>query len=370
MASLSLALPAFPGAQGAGADTVGGRGGNVYFVDNLQPNGVGSFQNAVDGVNEPRIVIFRVSGAIPLAHDLTIDKPYLTVAGQTAPGDGICITDYAVLIARTHDVIIRHMRFRPGDVSGTCPVTSPQVWGGDALSIDGAYNIIIDHCSLSWAPDELMHIYDGGAGYDCTNVTLSWSILSESLHDSVHTEGPHGCGLLIKTDGGYVTAHHNLIAHNDTRNPRTGSSPTGSSTYRNYIDFRNNVVYNWGDFSGHGGGSSEYASMNYVGNWVDAGPSTYDNSTTIFRSNCTKSSTSSRYQIYKDDTNYANYLMGRRTRAGRPTRITKRSSQRPFRSRATGYSRSPRPTARRPRRTSWPAPVPAPCRATRLTPAP
>src|SRR5687767_7277684 len=102
MARISHALAAFPGAEGAGSTTVGGRGGTIYFVDNLNPNGLGSFQNAVDGVNEPRIVIFRVSGTIHLAHDLTIDKPYLTIAGQTAPGDGICIKGYAVIIGRTH----------------------------------------------------------------------------------------------------------------------------------------------------------------------------------------------------------------------------------------------------------------------------
>jgi hypothetical protein len=271
------------------------------IVDNLNPNGAGSFQNAVDGLNVPRIVVFRVSGVINLAHDLTIDKPYLTIAGQTAPGSGICIKGYAVLIGRTHDIVIRHIRFRPGDLSGAVPAN----WGGDSLSIDASYNVIIDHCSMSWSIDENTHIYAGSStDPDTTNVTMQYCIFAEPLNDSFHIDGPHGCNLLIRTDGGSISIHHNLLAHGDVRNPRLGSD-IADSTHRTLLDFRNNVIYNWGDSSGHGGGKNEYASMNYVGNWVQSGPSTYDNTSTLFYSGVTDPTKADRYQIYKSD-NYLN----------------------------------------------------------------
>ncbi len=302
LAGISFALPAFPGAEGAGSDTVGGRGGQVFIVDNLNPNGAGSFQNAVDGLNVPRIVVFRTSGIIYLAHDLTIDKPYLTVAGQTAPGSGICIKGYAVMLGRTHDIVIRHIRFRPGDISGNVP----SIWNGGSLPIDACYNILIDHCSMSWSVDENTHIYGGSStDPDTTNITMQYCIFSEPLNDSNHADGPHGCNLLIRTDGGTVSIHHCLFVHGDARNPRLGSD-TSDPTHRTLLDFRNNVIYNWGDSSGHGGGKNEYTSMNYIGNWVKSGPSTYDHTNLFFYSGVTDPTKADRYQIYKSD----NYLNG------------------------------------------------------------
>jgi len=292
----AAAQKAFPGAEGAGADTRGGRGGQVLFVTNLNNAGPGSFREAVE-THGPRTVIFHVSGIIDLSSSLTIDKPYLTVAGQTAPGDGICFRGNQITI-RTHDVILRHLRFRPGDIGGAVP----QDWPGDALALEGARNVIVDHCSFSWAVDECVQIYAGGPDdEDTTHITFQWNIISEPLRDSTHAEGPHGANLLIRTDGGDVSIHHNLLAHGDTRNPRVGSD-TDDPTHRTRLDFRNNIIYNWGDVNGAGGGRREWADINYIGNWVQTGPSTTDDVDIIFKSGVgANHPTSDNYRIYQVD---------------------------------------------------------------------
>jgi pectate lyase len=245
--------PAFPGAEGFGARTPGGRGGRVLIVRTLDDSGPGSLREALTAKG-PRIVLFRVGGLIALASPIEIAEPYLTIAGQSAPGDGICLRGHGIVI-RTHDVVVRHMRLRPGDVSGT------EV---DGLSIGGgAHDVIVDHCSAGWSVDESLSL----AG-DVRDVTVQWSLIAEALNRSVHHKGEHGYGSLMRANGG-VTLHHTLWAHNDARNPRLGDNylrppfPT--------FDVRNNVIYDYGRVCS--GMTGDRLSANYVANYIRPGPS-------------------------------------------------------------------------------------------------
>jgi pectate lyase len=258
-------IPAFPGAEGFGAQSVGGRGGKVIFVTNLNDSGPGSLRAAVkeDG---PRTVIFRVSGTIALKSALAVTKPYITIAGQTCPGDGICLKDHALVIAADH-VIIRYIRCRPGDNTKS---------ESDALSISSGRNIIVDHCSASWSVDETLSASTGSRRLG--NVTVQWCIISESLHDSTHHKGPHGYGSLIRGGwGNGYTFHHNLYAHHHARLPRPGNYNDRSKDPEGFIlDFRNNVIYNWGGAAAgyNADGSNKTNSitkMNFVGNYYKRG---------------------------------------------------------------------------------------------------
>lgn len=242
---------AFPTAEGAGCYSAGGRGGVVYEVTNLNDSGPGSLRAAVEAYG-PRTVVFRVSGTIKLEKKLKIGNAYITIAGQTAPGDGICLRDYPLEID-AHNVIIRYMRFRLGDQTPT---------GEDFDAIWGRYrwNIIIDHCSASWSVDETL------SHYGADSLTVQWCIVSESLYYSHHEKGAHGYGGIW--GGKNASFHHNLIAHHSSRNPRFSGGET--STCVN-VDFRNNVVYNWGFNSVYGG---EGGTINMVGNYYKAGPAT------------------------------------------------------------------------------------------------
>lgn len=241
-------LPAFPGAEGAGMYTTGGRGGEVYEVTNLNDSGPGSFRDAVSQGN--RIVVFRVSGVIHLKSKLNITGSNLTIAGQTAPGDGISLHDYPVFL-KADNVIIRYLRFRMGDTSGAAD---------DALSVRGQRNIIIDHCSFNWAIDEVLSPYQN------SNVTVQWSIAGEALTMSIHKKGRHGFGGLWGSGSSY---HHNLLIHNASRNARfKGPTDTHSDPV---IDYRNNVIYNWNYLSAYGG---DAADINMVNNYYKYGPDT------------------------------------------------------------------------------------------------
>lgn len=254
----SADLLAFPGAEGFGAWAVGGRGGKVYEVTHLNDSGVGSFRAAVEA-QEPRTVLFRVSGTIELESTLMISNPYITIAGQTAPGEGICLKNYGVVI-KTHDVIIRYIRFRPGD---------DKKQELDALSGTDCKNIIIDHCSASWGIDECVSFYRN------ENLTVQWCLISESLTKSFHSKGPHGYGGIW--GGPSASFHHNLFVHHTSRNPRfaPNSYDVGDLNVEDrVIDFRNNVVYNWGFGSAYGG---EEGRINMVGNTYKSGPATQDN---------------------------------------------------------------------------------------------
>jgi pectate lyase len=225
-------IKAFPTAEGFGAKALGGRGGRVIEVTNLEDSGPGSLRDAVDQEG-PRTIVFRVGGTIKVERPIRIRDPYITIAGQTAPGDGILLRNHpanteAPITIETHDVVIRYLRSRPGP-SGvpSCCV--------DALGLmEGARDVIIDHVSLSWGVDE-----DLGASENAHDFTVQWSILSEGLRRSNHIKGDrHSRGMLISTqEGGNVSIHHNLFAHNEGRNPEVALS-------YGVADIVNNVLYN------------------------------------------------------------------------------------------------------------------------------
>ncbi len=240
--------PAFPGVEGFGKYTVGGRGGKVIEVTNLHDAGPGSFRAAVSAKG-PRTVVFRVSGTIALESELKIREPYLTIAGQTAPGDGICIKNYQVNFD-TSQVIMRYLRFRPGDEKGK----EQDAFGG------AGSHIVVDHCSASWGVDETFSINKAA------NLTVQWCLVSESLYHSLHKKGNHGYGGLWGGPGG--SWHHNILAHHSSRNPRaSGNVDSG------LMDYRNNVIYNWGFNSAYGG---ELWPRNWINNYYKSGPATDD----------------------------------------------------------------------------------------------
>ncbi len=237
---------AFPGAEGFGRFSLGGRGGKVLFVTNLHDSGPGSLRAAIEA-DYPRIVVFKVSGTIELQSHLRIRHPRITVAGQTAPGDGICLRRYPLVIS-ADDVIVRFLRVRLGDEAGRKM---------DGIDVSDAENVIVDHCSVSWTLDEAVNTYHGSK-----NITIQWCLISESLHDSPLQEG-HGFAASL---GGFNTSyHHNLLANNAGRNPSIAGeedAPTIS------LDFRNNVIFNWG----HRTLDGRPRSINVVNNYYKAGP--------------------------------------------------------------------------------------------------
>jgi len=269
-------IPAFPGAEGEGKWATGGRGGDVYHVTNTNDSGAGSLRYGVENATGPRTIVFDTGGTIHLTSgDIVIRSGDMTIAGETAPGDGICISGYCLHVY-SDNIIIRHMRLRPGDIEGPDFFT-------DALNIHKAEDVIVDHCSTSWGIDEVLSVFG-----DCDDVTVQWCIISEGLHcTGYHEYGPdvcHSAGSLVRCydQDCHVTFHHNIYAHNDERNPRLGSYDNVTL----WCDFRNNLIYNWGSNEAGSGcvqGSSqgERCNLNYVGNYIVKGPDTEGN--TAFR---------------------------------------------------------------------------------------
>ncbi len=246
-------MPAFPGAEGFGAKATGGRGGRVIAVTNLNDSGPGSLRTALDEKG-PRTVVFRVSGNVSLKSSLKLKNSDITIAGQTAPGDGICLQNYGFSLAGASNVIIRYLRVRPGDAAGV----ELDAFGGR----DGE-NIIVDHCSMSWSIDECVSIYGAAR-----NVTVQWCLMSESLYQSAHAKGHHGFGGIW--GGQNASWHHNLLAHHSSRNPRI----VGKSVGQQLVDVRNNVIYNWGYNSTYGGDGD--VRVNLINNSYKPGPATRD----------------------------------------------------------------------------------------------
>lgn len=257
----AAAIPAFPGAEGYGTLTTHGRGGRVIQVTNLNDTGPGSLREALTATG-PRIVVFRVGGLITLATPIDIRTPNLYVAGQTAPGDGIAIRGSQISI-KASDVVIRHVRSRPGDGA-----TGTACGSRDGFQIiNGPWkNVVLDHVSASWGVDENMSIWPSSANTPTTDITIQWSIISEGLLNSCHPEGPHGMGILLGDFSSNISFHHNLMAHNNQRNPRIKGSVRNA-------DIVNNVFYNYGQIAGQFGESNKLSTANLVRNYWKAGPS-------------------------------------------------------------------------------------------------
>ncbi len=250
-------VPAFPGAEGAGAITPGGRGGKVFEVTTLADGGPGSLREACEATM-PRMVVFRVAGIITLTNRLTITHPFITIAGQSAPGDGVCVRGETTEV-NTHDAIIRYMRFRRGDLKRR----------DDCLGGNPVGRVIVDHCSCSWGLDENLSMYRQMgktlAGEDqklpSERITIQWTISSEALDLNNHAFGG--------TWGGrYSSFHHNLFASNTGRNPSIG--------WGDHIDYRNNVIFNWRHRTMDGGDNS--STVNVVNNYYKPGPAANEGS--------------------------------------------------------------------------------------------
>ena len=251
---------AFPGAEGHGRYTTGGRGGKVYHVTSLEDDGSHGTLRWALKQNGPKTIVFDVAGTIRLKSELRTGRDNLTIAGQTSPG-GICLADYGFSI-NSNNVIIRFLRFRPGEASGKEP---------DGLGGCDKKDIMVDHCSISWSVDECLSVYG------MENSTVQWCIASEALRKATHVKGAHGYG--GNWGGHKASYHHNLIAHCESRVPRLGPRPS-TLALGECVDIRNNVFYNW---AGNGCYGGEGMCVNIVNNYYKPGPATPKNSPVRYR---------------------------------------------------------------------------------------
>lgn len=257
---------AFPGAEGYGKYATGGRGGKVAGVTNLNDSGEGSFRNALESFpGEPLTVVFKVAGIIELKSPLIIRRSNVTIDGQTAPGDGICLKGNSFGIngagkgGNKGNIIIRYIRSRPGG-------NSPK--GIYAFNMENCHDVIVDHCSFSWANEEC------AAMYDTKNTTVQWCIISEGLYNAGHAKGLRAYGGVW--GGQYATYHHNLIANQNSRTVRFNGARAHDTAA--IVDFYNNVIYNWGSANASYGGDVKIAGgvsqVNMVNNYYKPGPAT------------------------------------------------------------------------------------------------
>ena len=263
---------AFPSAEGFGAQSVGGRGGQDIKVTNLNDAGAGSLREALY-TKGPRIVIFAVSGIINLVDEIRVTEPYVTIAGESSP-DGVLVTGRRVIL-QTHNLTMRHMRFRVGshrikDGVDAESLDALDLYGSASGHSPGTQNVIIDHCSVSWGVDESFT-----ASYAATDFTVQWSIISEGLSNAGHPKGEHSKGFLISGKEAdkdiRASFHHNYLAHNTSRNPEIGNPANGFSVL---ADVRNNVIYNW--YHALTGKTNGLADVNWIENFSKKGPDSYD----------------------------------------------------------------------------------------------
>jgi len=247
-------LPSFPGAEGYGAYSKGGRGGDVYIVTNLKDTGPGSLRYGIESAEGPRTIVFDTAGTIELKSRLTIRKPYITIAGQTAPGDGIALKDWTFEIMKTHDIIVRYIRIRLGDKN------KGDVAGPDAIQTNDVSNIIFDHISASWG-------IDGTHDLRGEKFTLQWSIYGECLNRSLHEKGEHAMLASYRDLTDNISLHHNLMHSSRDRHPSLGGGSRSDSA--TIVDFRNNVVFNWRGPTNFGP-----CQMNIINNFYKPGLST------------------------------------------------------------------------------------------------
>ncbi len=259
-------IPAFPGAEGFGKYVSGGRGGRVVFVTHLKDNQdkfgagyIGSLRAALEtSGSDPITIVFQCGGVISPQGAINCSRSNITIAGQTALGDGICVKGYGVYFSG-NNIIVRHMRFRVGD----------EILQNDpALSFSNGKNAIFDHCSFSWSTEENVNITD------VDNVSFQWCINSESLYNSTHEKGARGYA--AQWGGEHASYHHNLLAHHMSRMPRQNGNT--SNDYQLTWDYRNNVHYNWGNINAFYGGGIEqsggFCHSNLINNYYKPGPAT------------------------------------------------------------------------------------------------
>jgi pectate lyase len=245
---------AFPGAEGFGQFTRGGRGGDVYHVKNLNDSGPGSLREGIRSATGPRTIVFDVSGTIELKKPLVVNKSFLTIAGQTAPGDGVCLKDWTFEIKKASQIIVRYLRVRLGDQHK--PHGDP-----DAITTNDVDHVIFDHITSSWGVDSNHDLRRG------SNFTLQWSIYAEALNHSLHTKGEHAMLSSFRDLTGNISLHHNLFCSSRDRHPTLAS---GSKTRPGVIvDYRNNVVYNLSGATNLGD-----AHINFINNYYRPGPNT------------------------------------------------------------------------------------------------